>query len=106
MQNLNAEQFNFVTFFNYCTKILFTENLSSFTSNFLEIFFEILKKGKKEKFLIYMEFHQHATITSKIWYRVSALTRYSVARDKCSIERRFTVNRVRNLQWCIVVLYR
>lgn len=99
-----------MTFFNYYTKIprpiLFTENLSSFTSNFLEIFFEILKKGKKEKFLIYMEFHQHATITSKIWYRVSALTRYSVARDKCSIERRFTVNRVRNLQWCIVVLYR
>lgn len=56
-----------------------------------------------------MEFREHATDYFENLarrYRVSALTRYSVARDKYSIERRFTVNWVRNLQWCIVVLYR
>lgn len=88
----------------------FTSSIKFSSKRCSSLCFEVKKKkkGKKKKFLI-VEFHEHASDYFENLarrYRVSALTRYSVARDKYSIERRFTVNWVRNLQWCIVVLYR
>lgn len=87
----------------------FTSSIKFSSKRCSSLCFEVKKKKerKKEKVSYRGISRTRNRLLRKFrWYRVSALTRYSVARDKYSIERRFTVNWVRNLQWCIVVLYR